>query len=152
MEKERVKITNLNARFIPSVRQNIESQSLILNSLTHKIHRDIRHSITESAKQINNTENFLTNSLTTYFSKQNLLLNFSTEKLRTKISNTFVSENHKIEKLEQQALSNDPKRLLNKGYTLTTCNNNRIDSVLQLKKGQRIKTWFKDGDIESEIL
>ena len=46
----------------------------------------------------------------------------------------------------------DPKKLLQKGYSITSVNGSVVDSAKSLKKGVTLTTQFKDGTIESEVL
>lgn len=58
---------------------------------------------------------------------------------------------HAIDILEQRALSQDPLRLLQRGYTITTLSGHILTSADGLKKGDEIETLMAGGRLKSTI-
>lgn len=60
-------------------------------------------------------------------------------------------EKHHIELLQQRAKALDPKRLLEKGYSITLYNGKSVKNAKELNKGDTIKTLLNSGTITSII-
>jgi exodeoxyribonuclease VII large subunit len=45
----------------------------------------------------------------------------------------------------------DPKRLLERGYSLTLHNGKPLKSAAQVKAGEEITTWLSEGKITSTV-
>ncbi len=60
-------------------------------------------------------------------------------------------ENQKLEWLQKNLELLDPKRLLERGYSLTLHNGKPLKSVAQIKPGEEITTWLAEGKISSTI-
>ena len=74
------------------------------------------------------------------------------QQLRTTIKLLMEQQHHRLNLLQKSIEIHSPQFLLKYGYTITTQNGNRLTSVKNLKTGDKIKTYFHDGDVESEIL
>jgi len=63
----------------------------------------------------------------------------------------MVRQKNKLILLEKNIETHSPTYLLRHGYTITTLNGKRITSTLQVKAGDRIRTFVHDGDFASEV-
>ncbi len=63
-----------------------------------------------------------------------------------------LNSKHHIEILHQQAKYLDPKRILEKGYTITYSNGTHLKSAKCIKKGDVLDTHFLGGKIKSEVM
>ena len=61
------------------------------------------------------------------------------------------SEQHRLTLLNEKIKSLDPQRILERGYSITLHNGKSVLHAKELKKGDEIKTQFKDGIITSII-
>ena len=61
------------------------------------------------------------------------------------------SEQHRLSLLSEKIKSLDPQRILDRGYSITLHNGKSVLNAKELKKGDEIKTQFKDGIITSII-
>ncbi len=152
LEESDDKLNQLNSSFIPTVKSALNNQTAKLNILTQSIHKSTRYALSSKASKIYQLEYQLKSQPHNYFrSEKDKLQQFQTKLKQTSNQNINTNRNQ-LDKLEQLVLSNDPKRLLEKGYSITTQSGKRIDSKESIQKGDRLKTWFKDGTIESEVL
>ncbi len=152
IENEENKLNRLNSIFIPTVKQALANQSNQLNLLANRLHRSIRGSLVAKASWVNQLEYQIRSNLNALFKSEKNNLSNQLNQLQAANKNFINVQNIQLDKLEQTIQANDPKRLLQKGYSLTTKNGKRLDSVASVKKGETIKTWFKDGTVDSEIL
>ena len=61
------------------------------------------------------------------------------------------NERHRLQLLEQRLDAVDPKRILERGYSITLREGKAVRSVAELKAGDRIETRLKDGRATSVV-
>jgi exodeoxyribonuclease VII large subunit len=61
-------------------------------------------------------------------------------------------QKNRLTLLSQEIDHRNPIKLLEKGYSITTVNGKKLLSVSQVKQGDLMKTYLKDGEIESEVI
>ncbi|MDR0874094.1 MAG: exodeoxyribonuclease VII large subunit [Prevotellaceae bacterium] len=73
---------------------------------------------------------------------------------RTKnaIPQIFLRKKQEISIFEKSLFLNSPDYVLQKGYSVTTCNGRVVLNADELKKGVRIETRFAKGKVQSEII
>lgn len=76
--------------------------------------------------------------------------------LEQKIQNAMRArkerEAHRLQLLYQQLCSFDPKRLLQRGYSITTFGNRVITDIAELQEGDVLTTQLEHGEIISKVL
>lgn len=152
LDSEQSRFNQLSTRFIPTVKRSLDKQSSLLNALSGNIHRVARQDLSNKKMHINQFQFGLKNSLSYLFRNEENILSDKINSLNRASDKLLNNKTNQLDKLEQMILSNDPKRLLEKGYSITTHNGKRLDSIKDINKGDQIKTWFKDGTVDSEIL
>lgn len=63
----------------------------------------------------------------------------------------IVGDRHKIDLLEQRAKAQDPLKLLERGYSITTIDGKIITDASRLSEGDEIMTLFNKGKVKSII-
>ena len=61
-------------------------------------------------------------------------------------------EQHRLELMKQRLNSLDPKLLLKRGYTITTCGGKIVRSIEGLAEGEVLTTQTENGDIYSKVV
>ena len=64
----------------------------------------------------------------------------------------IARQEHQLRLLEERIRSYSPDFLLQRGYTFTTLHGKRITSAAELKPGDRLRTYFPDGAVDSEVV
>lgn len=72
-------------------------------------------------------------------------------RLKHAIQMALSAQNNKLALLEANIERHSPAFLLKHGYTLTTINGKRINSISEVKKGDSIKTYLTDGELFSKV-
>ena len=62
------------------------------------------------------------------------------------------SEQHRLQLMEQRLASLDPRLLLKRGYTITTCGGKLVRSIESLAEGDVLSTQMEKGEILSKVL
>ncbi len=74
------------------------------------------------------------------------------ERMKVRLCNAALAKvqtgNSALDLLEQRILSNDPGRILEKGYGLVFADGRPVVRISQIKEGARIRILMKDGDAE----
>lgn len=67
------------------------------------------------------------------------------------VATILTNERHRLQLLGQRMDAVDPKRILERGYSITLRNGKAVRSIAELKAGDRIETRLKDGKITSIV-
>src|SRR5574344_1310063 len=68
------------------------------------------------------------------------------------MQNIITGQFHRLELMEKSLQSVDPEKILRRGYSITLLDGKVVTSVSNLKPGDRLKSHFADGTVESEVL
>lgn len=83
--------------------------------------------------------------------KQEQLLDFIASELPYRAQTHLRSETRQIDQLEKMINLLSIESTLARGYTLTSRNGQFLHSKEQLKPGDKIRTRFRDGEVDSEV-
>lgn len=83
--------------------------------------------------------------------KQEQLLDFIVSELPHRTQSHLRSETRQIDQLEKMINLLSIENTLERGFTLTSRNGQFLHSKDQLKPGDKIRTRFRDGEIDSEV-
>ena len=78
-------------------------------------------------------------------------INRLTRRLTNISSNYIIAKNNEINIAELKLESNNPDKLIEKGYSYITLNNKIVKSIDKIKKGDKITNMLKDGEIISVV-
>ena len=144
-----VKTPTAAAEFLVSNLQEAENQ--ILN-----IFSDIQYSVRsyweDQSRNLDNMQLRIKHSLKSMVSKRAFALENQKSRLRTIVRVQLMKQRNKLSLLEKSIESYSPAFLLRHGYTITTLNGKRITSSKKLKEGEKIRTYFSDGYVDSETI
>ncbi len=166
-------ITNSEQYILHSFEKVLQEQKAILKDNEYKL-KDIFDSIIQSTKELFTRFNFVVQKIDNEIENkkrklQNNLkeLSFALDKIVYNYSrvlqnaiNVMMNFQSAIERdkkqivfLEKAICSNDPRKQLALGYSITTDSNGKIiRSVKQVKKDDKIKVQVSDGKIESKVI
>ena len=74
------------------------------------------------------------------------------QKLLTAGSQHLEREQHRLQLMKQRMDSLDPRLLLKRGYTITTCGGKIVRSIEGLAEGEVLTTQTENGDIYSKVV
>lgn len=66
--------------------------------------------------------------------------------------NIVTSQFHRLELMEKSMQSVDPEQILRRGYSITLLEGKVVTSASIIKPGDRLKSRFADGMVESEVI
>ncbi len=166
-------ITNSEQYILHSFEKVLQEQKAILKDNEYKL-KDIFDSIIQSTKELfvkfnfvvqkidneidNKKRNLQNNLKELSFALDKIVYNYS--RVLQNVINVMMNFQSAIERdkkqivfLEKAICSNDPRKQLALGYSITTNSNGKIiRSVKQVKKDDKIKVQVNDGKIESRVI
>ena len=74
------------------------------------------------------------------------------QKLSAVGSQRIEREKHRLELMKQRLESLDPRLLLRRGYTITTCGGKIVRSIEGLMEGEVLTTNTENGEIYSKVV
>ena len=83
--------------------------------------------------------------------KQNRLVLLK-QRLLTTITQRLEREQHRLQLMKQRLDSLDPRLLLKRGYTITTCGGKIVRSIEGLAEGEVLTTQTEQGEIYSKVV
>jgi len=132
----------------------VDRNAVYENTLLEKFHHVeqlTRYSLQRESLQLKNQENSLRYLPAEVWSRAQSELDRTKKVVDLLIDQRLNSEKSKIEKVATHLAALHHHSVLNRGYTLTTLEGRIVRSSAQIKKGNSIKTRFKDGVITSKV-
>ena len=130
LQHQHHEIRHLSSELIQETKYRLSSEKNALNSYGRDVHK--------GARQLINNQNLELILMRTNIEKNN---------------KRFIrDESLKINALENIVRLVDPIAVLKRGYTISTINGKSIADLNQVKPGDIISTFTKDGEIESSVI
>ena len=86
-----------------------------------------------------------------WLQKEEHRLDFIPERINSSIFQRLEREQRRIELLEKNIKLASPEHILKLGFSITTINGKIVRKASQLKPGERVRTQFEDGSINSIV-
>ncbi len=144
-------LNRISGNFIPLVKGHINRQNQSLHLLFNKLYSSNHHFLQKNEQQLSHMSYKLSSACKTGINIHKERTDKLFRELKQQYSRVMVHEKYRLERYEDKVRAEDPIRLLEKGFSLTSKNGKPVKSVKKVKKRDIINTKFKDGDIESEV-
>lgn len=142
-----VKTPTAAAEFLVANLQNAENQVLDIFS---DIQYLIRNRTENEYRNLDNMQLRIKHALKSMVSKKTFVLENQKRRLQAAVQMQLMKQENKLRLLEKNIESYSPAFLLRHGYTITTLNGKRIISSKNVCEGDKIRTYFPDGHVDSE--
>lgn len=128
---------------------NLESKTLSkailhMSTLARKKMFSLEHTLDKSGEQLKNTAY-------RQLDQHQFAMNSVHSEFKSSLKIILNTEQHHLSMLEKSLLYNNPQYILEKGFTLTLKDGQRVKHADTLKKGDAIETVFADGKKKSII-
>ncbi len=117
----------------------------------HQIYDLLKNKLIEEQLKVNNFNWQARHILQNKTSIKRNLIEKKQLSLKHAIRVIFNVQNNKIALLKTNIERYSPSFMLKFGYTLTTINGKKINSVSQIKEGDKLKTYLTDGEFSSKV-
>lgn len=144
-----VKTPTAVAEFLVSNLQDAENQVVDIFS---DIAYVIKNKLENERFTLNNMQFRVRHTLKNKVSKKLYLLENQKQRFQLGVRVLLINQENKLRLIEKNIESYSPAFLLKHGYTITTLNGKKITSAGKIRAGDKLKTYFSDGVVESEVV
>ncbi|MGQ1891030.1 exodeoxyribonuclease VII large subunit [Thermophagus sp. OGC60D27] len=151
IQEEKKKIDNFSRVYVPTVKTSLQRRRSKLELLVGRLPITVSQRLGNAGYGLKRYEERMVMASKNRVSFNHQLLNqysLSLRKLPTRILN---ASRQKLDFLEQAKNSNDPVRLLKRGYSLTYHDGKLVKNISMLKEGDYITTRFIDGEMSAKV-
>jgi len=141
-----VKTPTAVAEFFISNLQSAENQATEIFS---DIQYLIKNRLENEYRNLDNAQLRVKHALKNKVTKRAFALENQKRRLHSALRMQFVKQQNKLNLLEKNIETYSPAFLLQHGYTITTLNGKKLASAKNLKKGNKLRTYFADGCVAS---
>ncbi len=144
-------LNTISKNFIPLVNAHINEQERTLQLMYNKLYSKNHHVLHSNKQKIDHLSYQLSTTCKTHINLHKEHTNRLTGELKNTYKGVMVHEKYRLERYQDKIEAENPVRLLEKGFSMTSKNGKPVNSVKEVKKGDIISTTFRDGDIDSEV-
>lgn len=144
-----VKTPTAAAEFLISV---LEDKEMIAINLFADIQEVVKRKLDVELRFLEQTKLKIKQTLRNWGIQKAHLLDRQKSRLKSTVRLEMLKQKNLLSMLEKNIEMHSPSFLLKHGYTISTINGKRITSVKQVNKGDKIRTFAADGDVESEVI
>ncbi len=128
-----------------------EQESLLFNCMT-SIQHQAKVLITDEIYFVQNTKQRIKQALKNSIVQKFVLLDRIKSRCKSMVRLQMLKQTNRLLMLEKNIETHSPVFLLKHGYTITTINGKRVNSIKQLAKDDLVRTYLHDGEFESKVL
>ena len=141
-----VKTPTAAAEFLISNLQSAENQAM---EIFFDIQYFVKNHLEKEYRHLDNSHLQIKHALKNKVTKKIFVLENQKRRFCSALRIQFVKQQNKLNLLEKNIETYSPAFLLQHGYTITTLNGKKLVSAKNLKKGDKLKTYFTDGFVDS---
>ena len=145
----RVKTPTAAAAFI------IEHQAqevALLDDLYRRILHSAENTIQNTRQRLEHVQKVLPILFAGFRERQESQMELLKHRLLTALECRWEQEGHRQTLLTQRLASLDPRTLLKRGYSITTCGGRVVRSAQDVKEGEIVTTCLQEGEIYSKVV
>ena len=151
VREEKQRTENLASSYVPLVKMSLQKRRNRLERQVGRLPVSISRRMGEAFNRLDRFRDKAQNASKQIFRNRWQHLSQYRDKLKMHPGRQISREKEKMKHLEQAARLNDPKRLLEKGYSLTYMNGKLLKNVEMAETGAEVITRLMDGQITSTV-
>ncbi|MBQ3655223.1 MAG: exodeoxyribonuclease VII large subunit [Bacteroidales bacterium] len=126
--------------------------ALKFSQTVERINRSLQNILDRNKKRVDEIEIRYLSALKNFYPLMLSRLEKTSSRIVFLLQNNLEKKRHALEQIETKIELNSPKTILKKGYTVTkTEDGGFLMSASGVKNGQKITTYFYDGEVLSEV-
>jgi exodeoxyribonuclease VII large subunit len=145
----KVKTPTAAAEFL--IDRMFDSASL-LDDLTRRMVESVSDRMNDEKMRIQQISQKLPTLFAVLKVRQEQLLDNIWTRAHNGVRNVMTEREYRLGIIDKVLTAADPVLILKRGFSLTRCDGHTVQSVSDLKRGDRLTTIFADGSVESEII
>ena len=124
----------------------------LLDDLYRRILRSAENSIQNARQRLEHIQRVLPILFAGFRERQEGQMELLVRRLQTALLRRLEQELHRQTLLQQRLQVLDPRTLLQRGYSITTCGGRVVRSAQDVKEGEVITTSLQEGEIYSKVV
>ncbi len=120
--------------------------------LAQYVQQQTERALKSQEMQLQQAEQTLHFATKQFFRTKEMTLTQLEKDIPTQIKFRLFAAEQQLKSLEKSVDLLSPEAAFRRGFTITTKGKEVVRSMSELKKGDRIETYFSDGSVESEVL
>ena len=127
-------------------------EAALLDDLYQRITHSAKERIQREKQRLEHQRTVLPLLFMGFYQKQQSSLQLLNQRLSAAGRQRIEREKHRLELMKQRMDSLDPRLLLRRGYTITTCGGKIVRSIEGLMEGEVLTTNTENGEIYSKVI
>ena len=127
-------------------------EAALLDDLYQRITHSSKEQIQREKQRLEHQRAVLPLIFMGFYQKGENKLVLLSQRLSSSAKQSLEREKHSLQLMQQRLNSLDPRLLLKRGYTITTCGGKLVRSIEGLAEGEVLTTQTNNGDIYSKVI
>ena len=127
-------------------------EAALLDDLYQRITHSAKEQIQREKQRLEHQRAVLPLIFMGFYQKGENRLVLLSQRLSSSAKQSLEREKHSLQLMQQRLNSLDPRLLLKRGYTITTCGGKLVRSIEGLAEGEVLTTQTNNGDIYSKVI
>lgn len=127
-------------------------EAALLDDLYQRITHSAKEQIQREKQRLEHQRAVLPLLFMGFYQKGENKLVLLSQRLSSSAKQSLEREKHSLQLMQQRLNSLDPRLLLKRGYTITTCGGKLVRSIEGLAEGEVLTTQTNNGDIYSKVI
>ena len=127
-------------------------EAALLDELYHRITNTAKDRIQREKQRLEHLGTVLPLLFSGFYQKQQNALALLVQRLASNVKQCLEREKHSLQLMKQRIESLDPKLMLHRGYTITTCGGKIVRDIEGLAEGEVLTTQTEKGEIYSKVV
>ena len=127
-------------------------EAALLDDLYQRITHSAKEQIQREKQRLEHQRAVLPLLFMGFYQKGENKLVLLSQRLSSSVKQSLEREKHSLQLMQQRLNSLDPRLLLKRGYTITTCGGKLVRSIEGLAEGEVLTTQTEKGEIYSKVI
>ena len=127
-------------------------EAALLDDLYQRITHSAKEQIQREKQRLEHQRAVLPLLFMGFYQKGENKLVLLSQRLSSSVKQSLEREKHSLQLMQQRLNSLDPRLLLKRGYTITTCGGKLVRSIEGLAEGEVLTTQTEKGEIYSKVV
>lgn len=127
-------------------------EAALLDDLYQRITHSAKEQIQREKQRLEHQRAVLPLLFMGFYQKGENKLVLLSQRLSSSVKQSLEREKHSLQLMQQRLNSLDPRLLLKRGYTITTCGGKLVRSIEGLAEGEILTTQTEKGEIYSKVI
>ena len=145
------RLQQLTINLYPTISDHLRKQNEKIRNLSMSVNRSVGQKLNKENLRLHDFESEIKHGLKSFSEQELTKIQLYNHKLRNSLNLIFQKKNQKIKYLDKSLFLLDPKRVLERGFSITLKNGKAIFDPVELRDGDTITNILAKGKIISRV-